>query len=129
MSAIGVGDWPPGSGKTVASNAVIGKYTYFGDLNMDGQVTGDDYAVIDSNLNTTPLAGIAWLSGDANLDGNVTGDDYAVIDSNLGNGISNPLISAAVAVPEPGMVALAGLAGLGFIRRRRVARSRGTMSP
>jgi hypothetical protein len=53
--------------------------TYFGDANIDGQVTGDDYTVIDANLNTTPLAGLAWLSGDMNLDGSVTGDDYTVI--------------------------------------------------
>ena len=59
------------------------------------QVTGDDYAVIDSNLNTSPPAGIASLSGDANLDGIVTGDDYAAIDSNLGNGSSNPLATAS----------------------------------
>jgi len=49
-SLVNVADWPPGSGHTIAANAVVGKYTYFGDLNMDGQVTGDDYAVIDSNL-------------------------------------------------------------------------------
>jgi len=40
--------------------------------------------VIDANLNTTPLAGLAWLAGDANMDGVITGDDYTVIDANLG---------------------------------------------
>jgi len=124
-SLVGVGDWPPGSGQTVSSNSVIGKYTYFGDLNLDGQVTGDDYPTIDSNLNTTPVAGLAWLRGDANLDGIVTGDDYAVIDSNLGNGTSNPLtaqaMSAAVgAVPEPASLGILGIAaGLWTARRRR----------
>jgi len=115
---VGTADWPPGSGHTVAANAVIGKYTYFGDLNMDGQVTGDDYPAIDSNLNTTPAPGIAWLSGDANLDGIVTGDDYAVIDSNLGNGVGNPLGLSATSVPEPGFI-VAFVAGIGFGRRRR----------
>jgi len=99
---VGAGDWPPGSGITIDATAVVGKYTYFGDMNLDRQVTGDDYVAIDSNLNTTPPAGIAWLRGDANLDGIVTGDDYAVIDSNLGNGVGNPLASAAIAIPEPG---------------------------
>jgi hypothetical protein len=120
-SLVGVGDWPPGSGQTVSSNSVIGKYTYFGDLNLDGQVTGDDYPTIDSNLNTTPVPGLAWLRGDANLDGIVTGDDYPVIDSNLGNGTSNPLgaqaMSVSSAVPEPWMGG-AALVGLGLIRRR-----------
>jgi len=114
-------DWPPGSGHTIDANSVVGKYTYFGDLNLDGQVTGDDYPAIDSNLNTTPPPGIAWVSGDANLDGIVTGDDYAVIDSNLGNGVGNPLSSAgAVAIPEPsvGLVALSLGAMVGRRRRR-----------
>ena len=63
---------------------------------MDGQVSGDDYTVIDANLNTTPAAGLAWLSGDANLDGAVTGDDYTVIDANLGLGVGNPLAPEAL---------------------------------
>jgi hypothetical protein len=93
---IGATEWPPGSGNVVPAGAVIGKYTYFGDVNFDGQVTGDDYTIIDSNLNTTPVAGLEWLSGDANLDGIVTGDDYTVIDSNLNQGASNPLSPASL---------------------------------
>ena len=50
-------------------------------------------------LNTTPLAGLAWLSGDANLDGLVTGDDYTTIDSNLGLGMGNPLSPQSLLVP------------------------------
>jgi hypothetical protein len=49
--------------------------------------------VIDANLDTSPPAGLAWLSGDMNLDGSVTGDDYTVIDANLGLGQGNPLTS------------------------------------
>jgi hypothetical protein len=79
------------NGQSLAPNAIVGKYTYFGDVNFDGQVTGDDYTVIDSNLNTTPPVGLEWLSGDANLDGVVSGDDYTTIDSNLGLGSGNPL--------------------------------------
>nr|MBA2706228.1 hypothetical protein [Gemmatimonadaceae bacterium] len=85
-SLVGKSEW---NGEPVPAGAIIGKYTRFGDVNLDGQVTGDDYAVIDSNLNTEPVAGLAWLSGDANLDGLVTGDDYTVIDSNLGLGAGN----------------------------------------
>ena len=89
---VGAGDW---NGEPVGTNCVIGKYTYFGDVNFDGQVTGDDYTIIDSNLNTTPPEGFEWLSGDANLDGIVTGDDYTTIDSNLGLGSGNPLSPAS----------------------------------
>jgi hypothetical protein len=41
-------------GLAIGPNAIVGKYTYFGDVNIDGQVTGDDYTVIDANLNTSP---------------------------------------------------------------------------
>ena len=92
-------DW---QGLAFGPNAVVGKYTHFGDLNLDGQVTGDDYTVVDSNLNTTPPADLAWLSGDANLDGVVTGDDYTTIDANLGSGAGNPLLpSRLTVIPEP----------------------------
>ena len=118
---VGAGDW---NGISIGANAVVGKYTYFGDANIDGQVTGDDYTVIDANLSTTPAAGLAWLSGDMNLDGIVTGDDYTVIDANLGLGVGNPLVPASLsAVPEPGSVAVLLLAGAGaFGSRRRRSR-------
>jgi len=93
---VGAGDW---NGVTIEANAVVGKYTYFGDVNFDGQVTGDDYTIIDSNLNTTPPVGFEWLSGDANLDGMVTGDDYTTIDSNLGLGSGGPAAPASVLSP------------------------------
>jgi fibronectin-binding autotransporter adhesin len=118
---IGASAW---NGATIGANAIVGKYTYFGDVNFDGQVTGDDYTIIDSNLNTTPLAGLAWLSGDANLDGIVTGDDYTAIDSNLGLGSGNPLSPSALAVPEPARaLALMALPMALSCRRRRRARN------
>jgi hypothetical protein len=89
---VGAADW---NGQPISAAAIVGKYTWFGDANLDGQVTGDDYTVIDANLNTTPLAGLAWLSGDMNLDGAVTGDDYTVIDANLGLGSGSPLIPSS----------------------------------
>jgi len=115
---IGASDW---NGATIAPNAIVGKYTYFGDVNFDGQVTGDDYTIIDSNLNTAPPTGLTWLSGDANLDGIITGDDYTTIDSNLGLGAGNPLTPALLAVPEPGCLSIAALALL-VPRRRRMLR-------
>jgi hypothetical protein len=87
----GASDWPPGSGNTTDSTTVIGKYTWFGDVNLDGQVTGDDYTVVDTHLDTSPPPGSAWPDGDANLDGIVSGDDYTTIDTNLGLGVGNPL--------------------------------------
>jgi hypothetical protein len=109
---VGASDW---GGVPIGANAIVGKYTYFGDANIDGQVTGDDYTVIDANLNTTPAVGLEWLSGDMNLDGSITGDDYTVIDANLGLGVGNPLAPAAI--PEP--AALGTLLMITCIARRR----------
>jgi fibronectin-binding autotransporter adhesin len=114
---VGRANW---NGITVGANAIIGKYTYFGDANIDGQVTGDDYTVIDANLNTTPLAGLAWLRGDMNRDGNVTGDDYTIVDARLGLGVGNPLTSSAV--PEPTFMAGLSAGVLCLLRRVRSRR-------
>jgi len=124
---IGASDW---NGATIGANAIVGKYTFFGDVNFDGQVTGDDYTIVDSNLNTTPPVGLEWLSGDANLDGVVTGDDYTTIDSNLGLGLGNPLSANALRpsalgaspVPEPASVLLLGAMGVAALSARRRAK-------
>jgi len=69
---IGTGDWPPGSGRTISTNSIVGKYTYFGDLNFDGQVTGDDYPTIDSNLgegSSSPLSPSPGTPGEGRGEG------------------------------------------------------------
>jgi fibronectin-binding autotransporter adhesin len=110
-------------GVPVFPNAIVGKYTYFGDVNIDGQVTGDDYTIIDANLNTTPPTGVEWLRGDANRDNAVTGDDYTVVDANLGSGVGNPLVPAHLisAIPEP--LTLPLLAATLALLARRTRRS------
>jgi hypothetical protein len=121
----GFGQWPTGSGMTVPANSVIGKYTYLGDTNMDGQVTPQDYTAVDSNLGTTGLdPGIAWFYGDTDFNGSVTPQDYTAIDSSLGMGVGQPLTVASLsvaAVPEissAGAVVAVGLSLLGKRRRK-----------
>jgi uncharacterized delta-60 repeat protein len=63
---------------TVDATSVIVKYTYAGDANLDGIVSGDDYSAIDFGILVPDASG--WPAGDFNLDGKVTGDDYADID-------------------------------------------------
>jgi hypothetical protein len=94
---VGVSDWPVGSGQSVSANAILGKYTYFGDVNLSGSVDDSDYAVVDGNYGVTPPLGEQWLMGDANMSGGPIDDsDYAVIDGNFGDGVSNPLSPASI---------------------------------
>ena len=67
-------------GQAVDATSVIVKYTYTGDANLDGQITGDDYFLIDSAF---PANATGWINGDFNFDGVINGDDYFLIDSNF----------------------------------------------
>lgn len=67
-------------------NQVLLKYTYLGDANLDGQVTPQDYAIVDGNIGR----GHDWGTGDVNEDGVVNPGDYAQIDGNIGAGNGSP---------------------------------------
>jgi hypothetical protein len=74
------------NGQEVDDTTLIGKYTYYGDSNLDGKVTGDDYVAIDSNLGKIDAQ---WIHGDFNFDSRTSGDDYVSIDANLGLGTTD----------------------------------------
>jgi hypothetical protein len=69
------------AGQTVDATAVLVKFTYVGDMNFDGMITGDDYSSIDFNI-LVPGAWGYW-NGDLNFDGVVSGDDYSALDFNI----------------------------------------------
>jgi hypothetical protein len=101
----GASEWPPGSGNSIPAGAIVGKYTYFGDTDFDGQVTPQDYTAIDANLGATNVnPGEGWFLGDTDFDGNITPQDYTAIDANLGLGVGAPLAAAgasqAIIVPS-----------------------------
>jgi hypothetical protein len=66
-----------------ATSAVLIKYTYVGDANLDGTVDGSDYALIDAAFSKGKQTG--WFNGDFNFDGTVDGSDYSLIDSTDSN--------------------------------------------
>jgi autotransporter-associated beta strand protein len=136
--------YPTFDGIKVYSNDILVELTYYGDANLDGQVDGSDYSLIDYAYNynlanpTTPVTG--WANGDFNYDGVIDGSDYTLIDNafnsqgaNLGGGksggggtfvVTAEEIAAAAAVPEPATLTLfiCG-AALGTLKRRRSSQS------
>ena len=108
-------------GVAVDASAVLIRYTYYGDTDLNGVINFDDYARVDSGFNNH---GTDWFHGDFDYNGHVDFDDYALIDlafNTQGGVLSSP-------VPEPGFAS----AALGFavwIGRRRVAEFGKTEAP
>ena len=68
-------------GQTVDSSAVLVKFTYAGDANLDGKLDVDDYGRIDFNIG---IGSHGWFNGDFNYDGEVNVDDYGILDFTAG---------------------------------------------
>jgi hypothetical protein len=65
-------------GQSVGINDVLVKYTWNGDVNLDGAVDAADYFLIDSGFITQEGQ---YRNGDLNLDGAVDAADYFLVDS------------------------------------------------
>jgi hypothetical protein len=75
------------SGEAVDSTCVLIKYTYTGDVNLDGRDNIDDYGPIDSNQS---LLGGNYGGGDINFDGRVNIDDLSLLDAVIG--VQGPIL-------------------------------------
>jgi GH25 family lysozyme M1 (1,4-beta-N-acetylmuramidase) len=130
---LGLSSWRGVTGLT--SNDVLVKYTYYGDADLNGAVTLDDFTLFligYQNGKTT------WFNGDYDYSGTVTLDDFtlflkgyqqhgaplseveALINSVPMSGAERAAMLAAVsAIPEPAILGGIGLLGFGLSRRRR----------
>jgi autotransporter-associated beta strand protein len=116
------------AGQTVNAASTLAMYTYGGDANLDGLISGDDYSAIDFNIATPGASG--WANGDFNHDGIISGDDYSVIDFNIvaqgapfsTSGAAAGL-SGVTAVPEPASLGLFVAGAASIIGRRRRLKS------
>jgi hypothetical protein len=114
-------------GQDVGVNDVLVKYTYFGDADLDGAVTTNDYFQIDNGFLGSKTG---WINGDFDYDGAVTTNDYFLIDNAfLGQGAalaalgSAEPLSGVTAVPEPASLGGLAFAG-GYLLARRSRRAR-----
>jgi hypothetical protein len=64
-------------GEAIDNDAVLVKYTYYGDTNFNGRVNFDDYVRIDNGFNTHRAG---WLNGDFDGNGRIDFDDYVLLD-------------------------------------------------
>jgi hypothetical protein len=81
------------------------KYTYYGDIDQNGQVDADDLTVFASNFGRA--SGATQIDGDIDFNGTVDADDLTVFANNFNKGVGNPLANGGIhAVPEPAALAL-----------------------
>lgn len=80
--------------QSVGLNTILIKYTWYGDLNLDGKVNNSDLALMNT--------GSGWSHGDLNYDGVDNADDFALFD--LGVALQDGSITANV--PEPALVGI-----------------------
>jgi hypothetical protein len=78
------------SGHAVNNDSILIKYTYWGDVDLNGQVDADDLTVVANNLNVVTTGGY-WWDGDFDFDGDVDGDDWTLFSNNWQKGVGNPL--------------------------------------
>jgi hypothetical protein len=132
--AVGYADGADGIVAGLSSGQLEIKYTRYGDANLDGVVSGDDFTILVGNLGKSVSR---WDQGDFNYDGVVSGDDFTLLVGNLGkaaNGADITLPSADLAaidafaaanglltsVPEPCSLSLIAISSAVILRRRRI---------
>ncbi len=133
-SQVGYTNWPV-NGATglpqpdahaVSAVAILAKYTYFGDADLNGIIDITDYGQIDTAAGGG--GGTGWLNGDFDYSGGPGGDisDYGLIDTSFLIYTSGGLVLASQGsgasiqgVPEPGSLGLLACGVLGLAMRRR----------
>jgi autotransporter-associated beta strand protein len=120
---LGLTDFATQSG--LDATAILLRYTYYGDANLDASVDSVDFNLLASNFSGTSRT---WDQGDFNFDGAVDSVDFNLLASNFGQTLSAPAAVGArvgssvgsnvgAPVPEPAMLGVV-LAGAGLLRRR-----------
>jgi len=65
----------------LTGNEILLKYTYYGDSDLSGQVTLDDFFLFNDGF--TGVAPASWFNGDYDYSGAVTLDDFFLFNDNF----------------------------------------------
>jgi hypothetical protein len=67
-------------GVSVPTNSVVVRYTWYGDMDLDGEVTVNDYLeFLHYYAQNPPPENISWMTGDFNYDGQINVNDYLLL--------------------------------------------------
>jgi hypothetical protein len=108
-------------GQSVDVNSILVKYTWNGDVDLNGKVDADDYFLVDSGF-AKGLTG--YRNGDLDYNGRIDSDDYFLIDRAFVGQAGTLSLHALAAdalpasIPEPTTLG-ATLVGLLLMRRNR----------
>lgn len=101
----------------VGPTDVLLRYTYFGDVDLNGVLDTTDFNVLQARLAAGISTGANWSDGDSDYDGDVDSADWwrflTAYQAQL------PPMTWGRAIPEPALVGAIPLAGQALGRRRR----------
>ena len=111
-------------GVAVLSSDILIRYTYFGDIDLNGVVDAVDYSLINAGFGTS---GGGWISGDLDYNGTVDAVDLSLINPSFGAPQLPGTVGLAdgggkkssLVVPEPASLGLLMIGALGLLGRRR----------
>ncbi len=107
---------------------ILVKTTYYGDSDLSGTVTSDDFSLFLDGF--TGAAPASWLNGDYDYNGVVTSDDFSLFLASFTSGGAPQAPNAPAAsggssgngpapIPEPGSIGLLVAGAFGILARRR----------
>jgi hypothetical protein len=106
------------AGEAVDGDAVLVRYTYLGDANLDGKVNALDFNILASNFGNPNFPN--WSQADFNYDSSVDTADFNLLAMNYNLALAAPPLGGLV--PEPSVIATLALMTAFGCRRRLRAR-------